>query len=106
MKDSLNTHDWVWILQIYSKKLAFDPIKDNNWTGMEGMKNRHLNRIYLLWFRIMVYVSTQIKIFNPMNYSSLQEQNICTDKDFQTHICIEGYSADYFYGIRWELRTH
>lgn len=106
MKDSLNAHDWVWILQIYSEKLAFDTIKDNSWTRMEGMKSRPLNWICLLWFIIMVYVSTQIKIFNLLSNSSLQEQNIWMDKDFQTDTCIEGYSADYFYDFGWELRTH
>lgn len=106
MKDCLNADVQVWILQMYSEKLAFDAIKGNSWTGMEGMKYRPLNWICLLWFGIMLYVSTQIKIFNLMSNSSLQEQNIWTDKDLQTNICIEGCSAEYFLCIRWELRTH
>lgn len=41
-----------------------------------------------------------------MSNSSLQEQNIWMDKDFQTDTYIEGYSADCFYDFGWELRTH
>lgn len=74
--------------------------------GVEGVKNRHLKRICPLCFTITVYVSTRIKSFNLRSISSLQEQNIRTDQDFQTDTCTEGCSADYFYGIRGELRTH
>lgn len=68
--------------------------------GVEEVKNRPLKRICLLCFRITVYVSNQIKIFNLRSNSSLQEQNIQTDQDFQTDTYSEGYSADYFCGIR------
>lgn len=106
VKDFLNAHDWVWILQIYSEKLALDNFKDNSRIGVEWTKNKLLNWICLLWFRILVYVSTQIKIFNLMNNSSLQKVNIWTDKDFQANIWIEVCRADYFCGIQWELKTH